>query len=297
MPGAMIDRFVRRQSWTDPTAEVLQKGVGGIYRPLGPLGRLLRNLLHGTYLLGHPLHPALTDVPLGAWTVGVVADYVAHFNTAIPESAGDIALAVGVVVAIGVVLSGYTDFYDTFGLERRWAVLHGLFMTTVFVLECVSLALRWWAGEGAHPLAVALSTIGWVLVIVGAYFGGHVVFGTGTMVNRAAFIDGPDDWADAGPASDVPATGMHLVEAGGMKVVLARLDGQVCALSEICSHAGGPLHEGTFENGVVTCPWHASRFRFRDGHVVGGPATFDQVRLQVRDVDGRLQVKLTEPLH
>ena len=48
---------------------------------------------------------------------------------------------------------------------------------------------------------------------------------------------------------------------------------------------------------MVTCPWHGSRFRFRNGHVVGGPATFDQVRLEAREVDGRLQVKLVEPLH
>lgn len=297
MAGSLIDRMIRRQGWTDPLAEALQKAVGGAYGAMGPLGRFLKNVAHGTLILKHPLHPALTDVPLGAWTVGVIADYVAHFQQRIPESAGDIALAVGLAVAVFVVITGYTDFHETFGLERRYAVVHGLIMTVVFLVEGVSLGLRWWAGEGLHPLAVALATGAWALLIAGAWFGGHVVFGTGTAVNRGAFLEGPDDWVDAGVSADVPALGMHMVEAGGMRVVLARLDGRICALADVCPHAGGPLHEGTLEQGVVTCPWHGSRFRFRDGKVIGGPATFDQIRLEVRELDGTLQLKLTEPLH
>ncbi len=297
MAGTLIERVIRRQRWVDPVAEWIQKGVGGFYGALGPLGRLLKNLAHGTLILRHPLHPALTDVPLGAWTVGVIADHVAHFSPQIPQSAGDLALAVGLAVGALAVITGYTDFHATFGLERRFAAVHGLIMTTVFAVDATSLGLRWWAGEGLHPLAVGLATGAWALLIGGAWFGGHVVFGTGTMVNREAFLDGPEDWADAGPAAAVPATGMHLVDAAGMQVVLARDDGRICALADVCSHAGGPLHEGTLEQGVVTCPWHGSRFRFRDGHVVGGPATFDQVHLEVREVDGALQVRLTEPLH
>jgi nitrite reductase/ring-hydroxylating ferredoxin subunit/uncharacterized membrane protein len=297
MAGTSIDRWVRRQSWTEPVSDAIQKCVGGFYGALGPPGRFLKNLAHGTLILRHPLHPALTDVPLGAWTVGVIADYVAHFNSRIPESAGDVALAVGLAVSVLVLITGYTDFHATFGLERRFAVLHGLIMTTVVAVDAASLALRWWSGENLHPLAIGLSTGAWGLLIAGAWFGGHVVFGTGTMVNRAAFLDGPEDWAEAGSPDDVPANGMHLVEAGGMQVVLARQDGRICALADVCSHAGGPLHEGTLVKGVVTCPWHFSQYRFRDGHVVGGPATFDQVQLDVREVDGKLQVKLTEPLH
>src|SRR5438067_9586645 len=119
MAGRFIDPMIRRQNWTDPVAEALQKAVGAAYAAMGSPGRILKNAAHGTLILKHPLHPALTDVPLGAWTVGVIADYVAHFQQRIPESAGDIALAVGVVVAVFVVITGYTDFHETFGLERR----------------------------------------------------------------------------------------------------------------------------------------------------------------------------------
>jgi nitrite reductase/ring-hydroxylating ferredoxin subunit/uncharacterized membrane protein len=295
--AGLVERTIRRQRWTEPVSDAVQKWVGGFYGALGSPGKVLKNLAHGTLILRHPLHPALTDVPLGAWTVGVIADYVAHFNTRIPESAGDIALAVGLAVGLLTVLTGYTDFHETFGLERRFAVVHGLMMTIVFAIDALSLALRWWTGENLHPLAVGLSTGAWALLIAAAWLGGHVVFGTGTMVNRGAFLEGPDDWVDAGAAGEVPASGMHLVEAGGMKVVIARDAGRICAFAAVCSHAGGPLEEGTLEDGVVTCPWHGSRFRIRDGRAVGGPATFDQATLEVRELEGNLQVKLSEPLH
>ena len=297
MPETLIGKVVRRQSWMDPLSDSVQKLVSSSYRALGAPGPALRNLMHGTVLLRHPLHPAVTDVPIGAWTAGVIADYVAHFTSRVPESAGDIALAVGLVVALLALITGYTDFADTIGLERRFGCAHGLLMTIVVLVDVVSLALRWWGSDGVHPLAVALSTVALLVLLLGAWLGGHVVFGIGYGVNHDAFLDGPEDWANAGPADAVPAEGMRLVAAGSMNVLLARLDGRICALSGICTHAGGPLHEGTLEDGVVTCPWHGSRFRLRDGRAIGGPATFDQPRLIVRDTDGHLEVKLAEPLH
>ena len=47
---------------------------------------------------------------------------------------------------------------------------------------------------------------------------------------------------------------------------------------------------------VVTCPWHGSRFRFGDGRVVGGPATFDQPPLVARERGGIVEVRLAHPL-
>lgn len=298
MPQTALEKFVRRQTWLEPLGDFTQKVVGGAYKMLGPAARPTRNLMQGTWPLRHPLHPALTDIPIGAWTVGVVADYAAHFTHAIPEAAGDIALIVGLLGALGALVTGLTDYLDTFALERRFATAHGLTMTVVIVIDSVSLLLRWFAGHGAHPVAVALSTIGWVVLLVGAWLGGHLVFAIAYPVNRNAMIEsGPDDWTAAGPAASVPAEGMIAVNVAGMNVLLARDDGVVHALSDVCTHVGAPLHEGTLENGVITCPWHASRFRLRDGHVVGAPATMDLPCLAVRETDGIVEVKLSEPLH
>jgi nitrite reductase/ring-hydroxylating ferredoxin subunit/uncharacterized membrane protein len=298
MPETPLAKIVRSQSWLEPFADVTQKIVAGAYKALGPLGLPARNLMHGTWLLRHPLHPALTDVPIGAWTVGVVADYAAHFTHAIPESAGDVALIVGLLAALLTLVTGFTDFIDTFGLERRFAAAHGLIMTAVVAVEAVSVFLRWFGGAGLHPLAVALSTVGWLAVLLGAWYGGHVVFAIGYPVNRNAFIEsGPDDWTAAGSAEAVPDGGMTMVQVNGMNVLLARDGGRICALSDVCTHVGGPLHEGAREEGVVICPWHASRFRLSDGRCVGGPASQDLPQMLVREVNGVVEVKLAEPVH
>src|SRR5213594_4113547 len=147
----MLDRAVRSQAWLDPVAVSIQKAVGAAYEALGPPGQSIKNVMHGTTALGHPLHPALTDVPVGAWTVGVVADFAAHFTGRIPEAAGDVALIVGLLVALLTLVTGYTDFADTVGMERRFGCAHGLLMTLVVAIEMASLGLRWWAGEAAHP--------------------------------------------------------------------------------------------------------------------------------------------------
>src|SRR5919109_1383643 len=83
----MFDRVMRAQVWLDPVGEVIQKVVGGFYDALGAPGKAIKDVLHGTKVLGHPLHPALTDVPIGAWTVGVVADWVFVATGRIPAVA------------------------------------------------------------------------------------------------------------------------------------------------------------------------------------------------------------------
>lgn len=297
MAESRLDRMLRRQNWMEAWGDAIQGAVGGIYGALGAPGRALKNAMHGTTVLGHPLHPAITDVPIGAWTAGVVADYVSHFTSSLPTQAGDVALAVGIVSALGAAVTGYTDFHETFAQERRVALLHGLVNTVVVLIMVASLALRWWAGSGAHPLAVGLATVGWVLVLFGGYLGGHIVFGSGTMVNRSAFLDGFEGAVEVGASTDFPEGEMKRVSASGMAVLMVRRGGQLHAISNVCSHAGGPLDEGSLDGAVVTCPWHGSQFDVRSGRVCGGPATFSQPALRVIENNGTVSVELAEPLH
>jgi nitrite reductase/ring-hydroxylating ferredoxin subunit/uncharacterized membrane protein len=297
MAESLLDRWLRRQGWMERWGDAIQGAVGGFYAALGAPGRSLKNAMHGTTLLGHPLHPAITDVPIGAWTVAVVADYVAHFTSRVPTEAGDIALAVGLLAGLLAAATGYTDFHETFAHERRVALLHGLVNSVVLVVMFISLALRWWAGAGLHPLAVALATVGWVLVVFGGYVGGHLVFGSATMVNRTAFLEGFEGAVEVGESTDFPEGELRKAVAGGMPVLLVRRGGQLFAISDTCSHAGGPLNEGTLDGTVVTCPWHGSRFDVRSGRVCGGPATFSLPAMHVVEAGGRVTVELAEPLH
>ena len=297
MAQPLVDRIIRKQGWLEPIADSIQKIVGGFYGSLGKPGKALKNLLHGTTLLGHSLHPAVTDIPLGAWVAGVVADWVAIGSGAVPARAGDLALIVGLAGAVVSAASGYTDFHETFGHERRVAVAHGLTMTLVVILEAMSLGLRWRAGYDLHLAAVVLATIALALVLGGAYLGGHLSFGMGTMVNRLAFLEAPEDFVAVGPIGDFPDGHMRKVNAAGLAVLVLRRGDKFYAITNVCSHAGGPLDEGALEGDVVTCPWHASQFCVLDGRVLGGPATFSQAAVTVRQHDGVLEVKLAETLH
>ncbi|HEX6489510.1 MAG TPA: Rieske 2Fe-2S domain-containing protein [Candidatus Dormibacteraeota bacterium] len=293
----LLDSLIRSQEWLDPVAEWLQGVIGALYGGLGRPGTALKNLLHGTTVLGHPLHPALIAVPLGAWTVGAIADWAAIASGRISMQTGDLALIVGLLVALAAALSGYTDFHETYGHERRTAVTHGLTMTAVIAVFALSLALRWWGGPGAHVLAVVLSTLAYIGAQAGAYIGGHLAFGLGTMVNRNAFVEGPAEFVAVGSPADFPEGVMRRVDAGGMPALLVRRQGELCAIGAVCSHAGGPLDEGELNGDTVTCPWHGSRFSVCSGRVEGGPATFDQPGFLVREQDGKVEVRLAQPQH
>lgn len=289
-----LDRGIRSLGWLDPVAEAVQKAVGAFYDALGRPGHGIKNVMHGTAVLRHPLHPALTDVPVGAWTLGVLADWLFIATGRVPAVAGDLALAVGIAGAVLSALTGLTDFHETFGHERRTAMLHGLVMSIVLLVDIASLALRL-SAPSTRLLAIVLSTLAWLIVLFGAFLGGHLTFGIGSAVNHNAFFGGPSDFVRVGSRDEFPEGQMRRVEAAGLPVVILRRQGLLYAMGAVCSHAGGPLDEGTLDGDVVTCPWHHSRFCFSDGHVAGGPATFDQPSLTARERGGVVEVKLTHP--
>lgn len=297
MADPLVDRVVRSQKWLDPVGDASQAAIGSGFKILGSPGRWLKSLLHGSFLLGHALHPLLTDVPIGAWTVALIFDVAAHFTPAVPHVAGDLAVAIGWVAALGTVATGLTDYHETYGQERRVATAHGLLMTLVTLLYTVSLLMRWIGGPGVHGGAVWVSILGYAILTIGAYLGGHLVFDKGTMVNRNAFIEGPGDFVAVGAAIDFPEGSMKKVDAGGAAALVVRRNGVLTAIGNVCSHAGGPLDEGELHGDAVTCPWHGSRFCIADGSVREGPATFAQPTFEVREQAGLVELRLVSPLH
>jgi nitrite reductase/ring-hydroxylating ferredoxin subunit len=94
-------------------------------------------------------------------------------------------------------------------------------------------------------------------------------------------------WAE----SDLAEGTMRRVDVDGSRILLAKRDGQVYAIAEVCSHLGGPLAEGKFEDCTVQCPWHGSRFSIEDGSVVHGPAVHKEPSLEVRVANGQIEVR------
>jgi nitrite reductase/ring-hydroxylating ferredoxin subunit/uncharacterized membrane protein len=290
-----LERWIDDQGWLDGFGEWAQNVVNAVFKIPG--GRTLEDLLHGTKPLGHPLHPALTDVPLGAFTVMFLADWAALLIRLVPGEVGTFALIIGILAMLAAAVSGLADYSETYGKEMRWATAHGLTMTTVLVAMIVSLILRYQPSALLYFWAVVLSSLAYFLALAGAYLGGHLSFGFGTMVNRDAFLEGVTEWTPVGATGDFPKNQLVRKQAGDMPVLVVRLDNRFYALSAVCSHAGGPLDEGKLSVDRVVCPWHGSTFSLVDGRVIHGPANFPQPAFEVREHAGQIEVKLPRALH
>src|SRR6478609_4022319 len=118
--------LIERQEWLEPVESGLQRAVAVTFDSAGTAGRKVRNFLHGVWL-GHPLHPVLTDVPIGAWTAALALDAreVATGDEAYGRGA-DFALCVGLVAAVGAAVTGLNDWSETDGRAKRIGLLHGL---------------------------------------------------------------------------------------------------------------------------------------------------------------------------
>ena len=292
MLNHVVNRFIDRQRWLEPVADFLQKVVGGSYKLLGKPGRALKTLVHGTWL-GHPLHPVITDIPLGAWTLAVLFDIIYLVKGAHGwVSAADVTIFVGLLAALGAAVTGYTDWNETFGRERRVGVAHGLLNTVVILVYLVSLIIR--VSGGSRGLAIVLALVGYVLVLAAAFLGGELVFSIGTGVNHHAWQEVPTKFTKVLLEGQLTDGMLIKGMAGDTPILLYKKGDTVCAISETCSHAGGPLSEGELDGNLVQCPWHASRFDVCTGQVKGGPATISQVRYETRIQNGQIEVRRSE---
>ena len=276
---AVISRLEQNDA-LDGVAERVAAAVSGFTHRPG-----VASVLSGTFI-GHPLHPILTDLPIGSWTSAFVLDLVGGRSA---RPAAQMLVGLGVVTALPTALTGLSDWADTVGETRRVGAFHAL--TNVVGLGCYTLSWRA-RRRGHHFRGVVLAMAGAAAATGAAALGGHLVYRTGTGVDVNAADTGPSDWTDAASASSLPGGEGRYVEAGPAKV-LALNDGPGGwhGIGARCSHRDGPLQEGEFVDGCVVCPWHQSRFRLDDGRVVSGPATAPQPRYDVRERDGIVSVR------
>jgi nitrite reductase/ring-hydroxylating ferredoxin subunit/uncharacterized membrane protein len=280
--------FVKKQHWLDTAGDPLQRSVNWIYGPGRGIRKTLQNFLNGVWL-GHPLHPLLTDVPIGAWSVTVVLDTVALVtgkNTY--RGPGEVALAVGLTAALGAAVTGTTDWKDTYGEERSLGLLHGLLMLAATLVFAVSLVIHL---TGPWLIGVILGYVGVLVMTAGAYLGGDEVFEMGYGVNHTAFQHGPRKYVPVLTAAALKPATPTRVEADGTPVLLVGLDNQVYALYDTCMHAGCSLAGGKLDGTSIVCPCHGSQYDLRDGSVKNGPATMSQPYCDVRVEDGTIEVK------
>jgi nitrite reductase/ring-hydroxylating ferredoxin subunit/uncharacterized membrane protein len=279
---------IEKQGWLDPIGDVLQKTISTVFSSTGRTGQKIENALHGTWL-GHPLHPALVHVPLGAWTTAFVLD-IGESTTGNKKlgRAADAAITIGLAGAVGAAITGLTDWHKIDGKPRRLGLTHGLLNIAATTLHASSLVARRRKNRSAGRV---LSGLGFAFAAVSGYLGGDLVYSERIGVDHTADLELPNKFIGAVSETEIKDSPMKKVDVAGIPVLLARHEGRIEAIVERCSHLGGPLSEGTLEDNSVRCPWHGSRFCLETGKVLDGPATFDQPCFDTRVTNGQIEIK------
>lgn len=291
--GAEQDMPIASPALTDRISDALQNVIKAVIGSNRKPPRRFKSLLNGTWL-GHPLHPAITDVPIGAWLLALIFDIMwlisPSMNGWAARGAEGLVL-IGILAAVGAALTGLADWSDSYGAERTVGLYHAGLNSLALVLYIISFVLRLSVPTGESVGAAIIGFLGVASVLVAAYLGGDMVFGKGTGVNHTAWQEGSHEYAPVLPVAEMPENTLRRVEVAGVPVVLLKSHGKYFAIAATCSHAGGPLDEGELQGDVVQCPWHGSRFRMRDGKALTGPATFGQPRYDVQVRDGMIHLK------
>jgi nitrite reductase/ring-hydroxylating ferredoxin subunit/uncharacterized membrane protein len=285
-----LAQVIDKQDAIETAADTLQPAVTDLFRSGGEAGQVVKNFLHGTWL-GHPLHPVLTDIPVGAWTTALALDAMEAVSGREEfGSAADAAVAVGLVGALGAAATGITDWSDTDGRGRKVGLVHGLLNVTAATLYTTSLVMR--RKPNTRRVGIGLSMLGYLVSGASAYLGGHLVFGEKIGVDHTAGQQFPNEFTPVMADAELTENQLTRVVVRDIPILLVRRTGQIFALAETCSHLGGPLAEGELIDNTVRCPWHCSRFNLADGSVVDGPATHPQPCLDVRVREGQIEIRL-----
>jgi nitrite reductase/ring-hydroxylating ferredoxin subunit/uncharacterized membrane protein len=273
MIGRYVNRAVDAQSrWSKPLGDFNHRWTGALFHPIRPI----QHFLNGSWL-GHPIHAIVTDVAVGALTVSIVADLIGQALVA------DVSMLLGVLAMVASAVTGLADYAEVDGTARYRATVHFVIMVTTLVLYGISLLIR--SGQPADRLVpIVIGVVAYLLLSLGAAIGGDVVYLLGTHVNRNAWRGTGTKWVrlDLGDLPDIPEGGPTKLRAGVNDLAVIRNGEQILAVHAVCAHAGGPLPEGTIVGDAIQCPWHGSRFRLTDGHLVSGPSMYDQPAYEVR---------------
>jgi nitrite reductase/ring-hydroxylating ferredoxin subunit/uncharacterized membrane protein len=294
MSNEVLFDAIEKQEWLEAAADPISKAIHSLFP--GEAGQAIKNALHGTWL-GHPLHPVLTDIPVGAWTVAMVLDALGTLSGRSDLDGGaDAAVAIGLAGALGAAVTGATDWSETDGRAKTIGLLHGLLNVGATALYASSLVMR--RRKRQRSKAVALSMLGFAISGASAYLGGHLVFGEQIGVDHTATPDAgqPEHFRavieEEKLAEDVPVR----VDIEDTAIVLVKHGTRNFALSNTCPHLGGPLNEGKIVRDAIQCPWHGSQLALEDGHVVNGPTTYPARCYDIRRRKGMVEVRAEKKL-
>jgi nitrite reductase/ring-hydroxylating ferredoxin subunit/uncharacterized membrane protein len=284
-----IVKVIEQQDWLEPVEKGLKQGLDAVFEPDAKHGKPIANALHGVWL-GHPLHPVLTDVPIGAWSVAFVLDLVEETTgTKKLRRGADAALNIGLAGAVGAAVTGLTDWKDISKEARRIGLVHGLLNTTAAGLYLTSSIHR---ARGNRNGARALAYAAFGIAFASAWLGGHLVYANQIGVARTPGKRPPADFVPVLAVDQLEEGKPHKADYKGYPFVLVKKGETIYALTDTCTHLGGPLSEGEVEGDCIRCPWHGSVFSLKSGAVVESPAIRPEVAFEARVRDGQIEVRV-----
>jgi len=284
--------LISRMPWLDNVSTPVQSWSNKLFGQPGSLNYKLKDFLAGVWL-GHPVHPLLVTIPLGAWTASLVLDFASlgeDEDGGVARSA-DMMMWLGLAGAVGSAATGITNWVDTDGQERRGGMLHALLNGSVTLINLTSAILRL---TGQRRTAITLAATAYAITTYSAYIGGELSYSNGIGINHVAWEGGSDDYTAVMDEQDLMPGKLTRVDAAGIPAVIVKDGATIYAIAATCSHLAGPLDEGTYKDGVVYCPWHNSGFRMSDGCVVNSPAVYAQPTFAVRTRNGKIELRRLE---
>jgi len=284
---------IAQQEWLNAAGDKIQPAILNTFKAGGEAGQKIKNFLHGTWL-GHPLHPIITDVPVGSWSAAVVLDGIELFGKKKYAPGADAAIAIGLVGALGSAVSGMTDWTGTTKKKRSIGLMHGIMNISATALYATSYYIR--RSKGSRKTAIGLAMLGYGITSAAAYLGGHLVYAEQVGVDHTAIsAEYPKDFVAVLPENELAENKMIAAKAGEIAVLLVKQKGEIFAIANTCSHLGGPLCDGDLlDNCAVRCPWHHSIFSLKDGSVIDGPATEPQPKFETRVNNGQIEIRLSK---
>ena len=251
--------------------------------------RDLEDLLHGVPA-GHPVHPVLVQIPVGTWTSAALLD-------AMPGTGRTTRFLVGtgLLAAAPAILTGWADWARTGRREQRVGMVHAAANEIGWLLYAASYADRRWGSEARGRV---LGWVGFGLIGVGGYLGGHLGYRQAVGANHAQAVLArfPYGWQPVGGLDELPEGLPLRREVGGESLLVVRTGDRVDVLADVSTHLGEPLSAGLLGadgrgNATITTTG-GSEFEVATGEVVHGPATAPAIRLESRVEGGRVEVRL-----
>ncbi|WP_437587769.1 DUF2231 domain-containing protein [Sorangium sp. So ce1000] len=184
MIGTAVVGEIGKQDWIDQIADPLQRGIQSFLRRAPTVAKLL----HGKFL-GHPLHPVLVTVPIGAWSCALVLDFAGIGRGRRLHRGADVTTAIGLGGALVATFAGLADWSLTRGPAKRIGAVHGAMNLAIAGLYGASLAAR---AIGLRPLGIALSTAGFGLAGASGWLGGELIYRYGVGVSNDACARRPE---------------------------------------------------------------------------------------------------------